>query len=111
MYQETTFNQFGQRSLTPQDLAEIAAQKLYAQASKRPFIQKLIALFKKEDSRLVQLNQASAIDKKATQKAFQQVQLNKICGTTNGRCQDFDNQFRPLNGRTEDRRVSGCRTR
>ncbi|MEM7111948.1 MAG: hypothetical protein AAF614_05910 [Chloroflexota bacterium] len=106
MYAESTFNQYGQRNVTVQEQAGMMAEKLFARQQRRPFLNKVKALFNSQSERLAQLEMVETAVQ--PQHGGQQtIAIDQICGSaTSGRRQDFDSSFRPLNSHTKNRWVS-----
>ena len=104
MYAETTFNQFPQRNITVQEQASMMAEKLFAQVQQRSLFSIIKSFFNRAEEKLAQLELGHA---SLNHIGRQMVSIEQICGSAgNGRCQDFDNDFRPLNSNTKNRWIS-----
>ncbi len=77
---------------------------LYRKAQFQAKLHSLVAVLKGCSSRLLELGAVQMAESRHSRsyQGVQTVEIKKICGSE-GRCRDFDREFRPLNGRTQQR--------
>ena len=93
----------------PVDQAMVAARKLYQQTSSRSWIDRLRLAFNRDTHCLFALFQVQATHEVLDQRHLgtQTVPISQIRGSSaEGRCRDFDADFRPLKSHNESRWLS-----